>query len=465
MSIFVGRQTPQTRLRIWVQHAPVIEQRMRAAAEEARHDYFEYLYVHRDDEKRTVQLFAGNHPIATIDNCSLQTEGGAALVLSQDATFGHVAAFIYPYETTRSAAKPILWGLFDSPADATAGEWLNRAVHDFARCCRASSVVDQTAFRSDRLRIRWLRFRSWVLRLRGRVPGCTKLIRAKPSWGKRILAGVVVVATSLAAILNLPSMLSTLSGYTVPQLLAKWRATPPIGSAASPAPQALLPAIPSAASSSLKAPPMRVGPATASAAAAGIEMPVISGWYTFCPSSAGQASAKLLDFLYDVRANAGKVVFFDVQVDIDCVLGKQPDYTATFSRLEEADNVSYLLHVPLVKRGDLVTPGQWIDGGRDPSILRAMYSDNGSAIVIHNGNDSRNPLSRFQPHVEGSDDILFGPYAIKESSDDDAITFDLNAPFLDSPALQQATAIADRLHGIRALPAALSSPPQRQGGT
>ncbi|MDV2119466.1 hypothetical protein RZ023_07415 [Burkholderia pseudomallei] len=195
-------------------------------------------------------------------------------------------------------------------------------------------------------------------------------------------------------------------------------------------------------------------------------MPVISGWYTFCPSSAGQASAKLLDFLYDVRANAGKVAFFDMQVDIDCVLGKQPDYAATFSRLEEADNVSYLLHVPLVRRGDLVAPRRWIDGGRDPSVLRAMYSDNGSAIVMHSGNDGRDPLSRFQPHVEGSDDILFGPYAIKESSGDDAITFDLNAPFLDSAAMQQATAIADRLHGTRALPAASSSPSSTgQGGT
>ena len=94
MSIFVGQQTPQTRLRIWAQYAPAIEQHMRAAAEEARHDYFEYLYVHRDDSRRTIQLFAGNHPIPSNDDGSPQTEGGAALVLSQDTQFGHVAALI-----------------------------------------------------------------------------------------------------------------------------------------------------------------------------------------------------------------------------------------------------------------------------------------------------------------------------------------------------------------------------------
>jgi hypothetical protein len=87
-----------------------------------------------------------------------------------------------------------------------------------------------------------------------------------------------------------------------------------------------------------------------------------------------------------------------------------------------------------------------------------MYSDNGSAIAIHNSNDSRNPLSRFQPHVEGSDDILFGPYVIKRSANDDAITFDLNAAFLDSAALQQATGIADGLSGARTRPAASTAP-------
>jgi len=461
MSIFVGRQTPQTRLRIWAQYAKIIEQHMRTAAEDARQDYFEYLYVHRDDNQRTVQLVAGQHPISTNDDGSLQTEGGAALVLSQDSTFGHVASFIYPYETSRGPEKPILWGIFDSPADAAAGKWLDHAVHDFARCCRASSVVDQTVFRSDRLRMRWLRFRSWGLGLRGRLPCCTKLIRAKPSWIRRSVAGLVFVATSLATILNLPSMLSTLSGYTVPALWAKWHSTPPADKAASSTHQALPPVAPSAASGPLTVIPAQPEPAIAPSTA-GAEMHVISGRYTFCPTTSGQSSSKLLNLLYDVRTNAGRVAFFNVHVSIDCVLGKQPDYEAKFNRLDESGEVSYLLHVPLVRAGDFASSRQWIDGGRDFSILRSMYSDNGSIITIHRGDDGRNPLSRFLPHVEGSVDILFGPYAIKESSDDDVITLDLNAPFLDTAALQQATVIADRLRGARAIPApSLPSPLNR----
>ncbi|WP_432735560.1 hypothetical protein [Ralstonia solanacearum] len=119
--------------------------------------------------------------------------------------------------------------------------------------------------------------------------------------------------------------------------------------------------------------------------------------------------------------------------------------------------MSYFLRVPSVMADDLASARKWIDGDRDSSALHAMYSDNGSMIAMHSENDSRNPLSRFQPHVEGSADILFGPYAIKESSDDDAITLDLNAPFLDTAALRQATAIADRLRGARPLPASSSS--------
>lgn len=454
MSIFVGRLTPQTRLRIWAQHAPVIEQHMRAAAEEARHDYFEYLYVHRDDSRRTIQLSAGTHPISTNDDGSPQTEGGAALVLSQDTRFGHVAALIYPYETCRGLEKPIFWGFFDSPADATADKWLDRAVHDFARCCRASSVVDQTVYHSDRFRMRWLKFRSRILCLRNRLPGGIKLISAKPSWRRKIMTGVVVSVTVLTAWLNLPSMLATLFGYNVPGLWALLHQNPPVHSAPPSRSQASASASSPAAISPMKEIPTQAEPATATVVK-GIEMPVISGWYTFCPTAADQGSPRLLDFLYDVQANAGKVAFFDVQVGIECVLGGQPDYEAAFSRLEEAGEVLYLFRVPLVMDGDSVTPWQWISGKRDPSVLRAMYSDNGSAIAIHNGNDSRNPLSHFRPHVEGSNDILFGPYAIKESSDDDAITFDLNASFLDSAALQQAITIGEELRGTRTPPTTL----------
>lgn len=436
MSIFVGRQTPQTRLRIWAQHAPFIQQHMLATAEEAKHDYFEYLYVHRDDEKRTVQLFAGHHPISTEAEGRLQSEGGATLVLSQDTTFGHVATFIYPYETSRGTAKPILWGIFDSPADAAADKWLDRAVQDFARCCRASSIVDPTVYRSDRFRMRWLQLRSSWLHFRGRLPGGTPLIRAKPSWVRWAVGGA---AALLIPFFDHLSAVSTLSGYSVPAVWEKWHSQP--SKLTYPSPSA-----PSAASSPQEAISTQAVPAKA-LSAVGTEMPVISGRYTFCPTTDAESSPKLLNFLYDVRANTGRVAFFDVRMSIDCVLGKEPDYEAMFGRRENSGGVGYFFQVPLVGAGDLAASRKWIDGRRDLSILHAMYSDNGSVIALHSGDDSRNPLSHFQPHVEGSVDILFGPYAIKESEDDAVITFDLNAQFLDTATLQQATAIAKRIRG------------------
>lgn len=439
MSIFVGRQTPQTRLRIWAQHAPFIQQHMLATAEEAKHDYFEYLYVHRDDEKRTVQLFAGHHPISTEAEGRLQSEGGATLVLSQDTTFGHVATFIYPYETSRGTAKPILWGIFDSPADAAADKWLDRAVQDFARCCRASSIVDPTVYRSDRFRMRWLQLRSSWLHFRGRLPGCTQLIRTKPSWGRRVILALGAVFAMLETHLNLPSMISTLSGYSVPVVWEKWHSQS----------STLVNSSPSA-SSATNSPQKSISTTTVPAKALPTvvtEMPVISGRYTFCPSTDDESSQKLLNFLYDVRANAGKVVFFDVQMNIECILGKKPSYQAMFDRREITSGVGYFFQVPLIEVGDLTTPRKWIDGRRNLATLRDMYSDNGSVIALHSGDDSRNPISHFQPHVEGVVDILFGPYAIKESEDDAIISFDLNAQFLDTAALQQATAIAKRIRG------------------
>ncbi|WP_197035017.1 hypothetical protein [Herbaspirillum sp. RV1423] len=445
MSIFVGRKTLQTRLRTWAQYAPVIEEHMHAAAEEARHDYFEYLYVHRDDGRRTVQLSAGNHPVSTNQDGSLQVEGGAALVLSQDNLFGHVAAFIYLYETDGKAKKPILWGVFDSPEDAAIGKWLNQAVLDFARCCRASSTVDLTAYRSDRIRMRWLQFRSRSLQVRGRLRFCTKLIRATRPWWQRIWVKMLAVIALLTFVTSLPSNLSTLSGYSLPSLWEKWHGSLVANGTSLPQ-QPVSPHVASAAQET----PSGTKPQTKepSLAPESNPMPIISGWYTFCPSDTSQANKKLLNFLYDVRAYAGKVVFFDVQVNIDCVLGKRPTYDEVFNRLEESSalgEVRYLFNVPLVKKGDLVTPRRWIDGERSPVIFYDMYSDNGSEIVMHNRNDSRNPLSHFQPHVEGSNDILFGPYSVKSSSDDAIITFDLDAVFLDSASLLQATTVANRL--------------------
>jgi hypothetical protein len=423
---------------------------MQSAAEEAKHDYFEFLYVHRDDARRTIQLSAGAHPIPKNPDGSPQMEGGASLVLSQDTSLGHIAAMIYPYETIRNTARPIFWGFFDSPADVVADKWLDEVVHDFARCCRASSVVDQTVHRSDRLWKRWLEFRSKVLLLRGRTRWFTKLIRAKPSLGKRVVRRIAITIAGLTAFLTLPSIVATLMGITIPGLWDRLHSQPPALDSASSSSQALEPTPLNEASGPAVVASQRVTTVTAEAKPS-VTMPIISGWYTFCPSAAGESNPKLLDFLYDVRANAGKVAFFDVQVDIDCVLSRPPAYEAPFNRIDKGGDVTYLMRVPLISDGDGAAEN-WISGARDHSILRSMYTDNGSAIAIHSGNDDRNLLSRFQPHVEGSDDVLFGPYAIKEISDDDAITFDLNAPFLDEVALKQATEISEQIRNSSRLP-------------
>ncbi len=450
MSIFAGKATPQTRMRTWALHASVIEQKMNARAQEARHDYFENLYVLKNDDHRLVQMWAGNHPLSIKDQKQIQVEGGAALTVSQDKTLGHVVVFIYPYALYPNPVKPILWGVFDSPADITHGNWLDRIFLDYASCCRASSVVDQTAFTRDRLRMRWLILRSHILKLRGRSSMTTKVIKSRPSWGKRTIAGLAIAFGLLVAVTTLPSNLATLSGYSIPALWALWQ-SPPADDAD--APKSSLPA---PDKELVKEIPVSIVPhvpePTVTAVTPDlIAMPVIKGRYTFCPSEGDQDNPKLLDLLYDVRANAGQMAFFDVQVGIDCVLSTEPDYRAPFYRIEEPGVVNYLMRVPLMDKGNLTESKQWISVERNPATLWEMYSDNGSAIAIHNGDDSRNPLSRFQPHVEGMTDILFGPYSIKESYDDDAITFDLNASFLDRTALQQATAIAKELRNVRAV--------------
>lgn len=437
MSIFVGRPTPTHRLGEWARYAPSIEQRLKAVAKDG-HDYFEFLYVHRDDQARTVQLFAGRHPTGTNDRGQLLIEGGAALVVSQDSSAGFAVVMIFPYEPEGQRAEPIHWAWFDGPESIAKGKWLDDAVVDFARCCRASSVVDTTVTTADYLRLHWLRLQSsWIL-LRARAPGM-KLISWKPSLLQRLWRWIVITFAALATVLAVPSALSTLWGITVPSLLNSRSEKPPTGS-------------PAPASETVAAQP--VAPFLDSQTAPGpvesvpttlIEMPVISGEYTFCKDAGDTADQKLLNLLHDVRAQAGKIAFLNVRIRIDCVIGSEPDYDVPFRRSQDGNVVGYAFRLPTIAGREVEMAQLWLDGGRKPEALRAMYSDNGSWIVIHNADDGRNPLSRFQPHVEGMVDVLFGPYAIKASEDDAAVTFDLHAPSLDSAALQQAKNIADEL--------------------
>ena len=316
MSIFVGKQTPVTRLRAWVQHAADMEQRLNSAAKGA-HDYFEFLYVFRDDNARTVQLFAGKHPIGTSDRGKLLVEGGAAFVVSQDQNSGHVVVLIYPYQREENPSRPIHWGWFNGPGDVSAGNWLNDAVHDFARCCRASSVIDPTVTAADRRRMRWLQLRSRWLLIRARAPGM-KLISAQPSLLRQVWRLTVYASAALTTILALPSAISTLSGVTVPSLLKSWQSNAPANSA----PASVSVALQSNDPNPVGAPTGTI--AHGQRAPASIDMPIISGEYTFCANAEDSANQKLMNLLYDVRAHAGKIAFFNVRVRIDCVLLIRP---------------------------------------------------------------------------------------------------------------------------------------------
>lgn len=409
MSIFVGRKTPATRLRTWQHQAPRYAAHLNQVQADAAQDYFESLRVHTDDAHRTVQLLSGSHVSGSLDaNDTFEVEGGAALVVSQDQQFGHVAIFLYPYERQASAASTrILWALFDSPEDVT-NEWLDRAVSDFARVCRASSVVDETTDHSDRRRFFWLRCRSLWLRLVGRFPWWFPLVRSRPSLSRKAWLWIGGIVIGLGVILNVPSELATLFGVTVPQL---WTAYRHAGKAAS-APLG---------ASAVARPPS--------------DMPVITGWYTFCPQDRTGASPRLLDLLYDIRQNAGKVAFFDVQVDVDCVMGTPFDPDAAFSRRAGEHSLTYSFGPGHAEQGE-------IDGGRPPIKPGQLVAENGTFVTILDDRDGRNALTRLGINAEGADDQLYGPYLIKADGEDAALTLKLSAPTLDSTMQDAATAIA-----------------------
>jgi len=74
-------------------------------------NYPEYLYFHRDDSERLLQLFSGMHPIDVTykrdqygEKTGLQvhTEDGAAMVVSQ-ATTGCLAITLYPYKSQQKS--------------------------------------------------------------------------------------------------------------------------------------------------------------------------------------------------------------------------------------------------------------------------------------------------------------------------------------------------------------------------
>jgi len=417
MSIFVGRKTPAIRLRTWQHHAPRYAAHLNQVQADAAQDYFESLRVEADDAHRTVQLLSGCHISDSLDaNDTFEVEGDAALVVSQDRKFGHVAIFLYPYERqARAGSTRILWALFDSPEDVT-DAWLDRAVSDFARVCRASSVVDDTTVHADRRRFFWLRCRSRWLGLVGRFPWWFPLVRNRPSLPRKAWLGLVLFVFGLEAVLNLPSEIVTVvSGWhAFVDQLHEWRDDILVASGHRPA-----------------ATPMPVPAQTPQV------MPVITGWYTFCPQDGSGASPRLLDLLYDIGLHAGKVAFLDVQVRVDCVMGTAFAPSAPFARTAGEGSLTYRFSHDSARR-------RTVDGGRESAKLDRFLPENGSSISVLDDRDGRNALTRVGINSEGVDDELYGPYLIKARGEDASLSLELTAPTLDSTMQEAATAIASQ---------------------
>lgn len=180
--------TRSERQQQWPALAAMVEKHFSQVVQKARDEkYPENLYVHRDNSERLVQLFSGTHPIDVThkrdqygEKTGLQvhTEEGAALVVSQ-ATIGHLAIILYPYKSQKLKQNNshIIWKVFDSPREITAGV-LNAVTKDFFTYMRVSSAVLSES-RLDRLRIRYLEFRGNKFSGEG---GVSKFIFSHWAW-------------------------------------------------------------------------------------------------------------------------------------------------------------------------------------------------------------------------------------------------------------------------------------------
>lgn len=151
----------------WPALAKIVTEHFSQVAQRARDEkYPEYLYVHRDDSERLLQLFSGAHPIDVTrkrdqygkNELQVHTEDGAAMVVSQ-ATTGCLAIVLHPYKSQKLRHKHshIVWKVFNSPKEITTGI-LNTATKDFFTYMRVSSAV-LVESRLDRFRIGYLELR------------------------------------------------------------------------------------------------------------------------------------------------------------------------------------------------------------------------------------------------------------------------------------------------------------------
>jgi hypothetical protein len=153
----------------WNVHRDLVEKHLLATRDWAKNGgFFEALYVSQDRDARQIQLFAGVHPIGSVEvtrdafgrptRQKLHSEHGAALVFSQ-STVGSVAVILYPYESEKlkQNTKHIIWGVFDDPRELTDAV-IRRAVKDFLIYLRVTSALFNEST-LDNLRIRYIEFR------------------------------------------------------------------------------------------------------------------------------------------------------------------------------------------------------------------------------------------------------------------------------------------------------------------
>ncbi|MBB1634903.1 hypothetical protein A9975_29105 [Cupriavidus sp. UME77] len=169
-------------------------------------------------------------------------------------------------------------------------------------------------------------------------------------------------------------------------------------------------------------------------------MPTVSGWYTFCPQEDTGANPNMLDLLHDVKRNAGKIAFFDVQVDVSCVMGVHNKSKSKVSRTTESNSVTYDYETSAGKGAKTYPLG---------IKSTDLVSDNGTLISVLGDRDGRNAFTSLGINIEGADDVLYGPYLIKASSDDAITLYTLSAPVLDSTMQESASKIAAQRRAAR----------------
>lgn len=376
-----------------------VERQFQMAATQAEMaGHHEMLYVSQDSPNRSIQLFFGQHPIGSVSGGrGLTLERGASLVLSQGST-GAIAVFLYPYESEliRRQEKLIVWGVFDDPLEITE-RVLKRAIADFTCYARVSSVLDGGT-PADRRRINRLLRRDHfqseanVDAVKSAEEEAREKKKTQPNWGSRLANnGPLVLFASFSALVT---------------VVTGWQSFfEKLGELGGKTPDAT--------------------------------MPIISGWYTFCPQDDSGASPKMLDLLYDIGQHAGKVAFLDVQVDVDCVMGISSDPSAPVARTVEEHSLSYHFSPESASRST-------VKGGRNSANPHRFLPENGALVRVLDDSNGRNALTNLGINLEGADDTLYGPFLIKARGEDASLNLELSAPVLDTAMQAVASAIAQQ---------------------